>query len=467
MAAASALLAPSCRPHGGDGAVPPAPPPPLVPAFLASDVRIESNMPPVGGIPAAIASSGLNVYVAWIDERNGGTDVYFNRSFDGGTTWLATSIRMDHDVASTATRSSVRLACVGLSVYAAWGDQRNGNTDIYFNRSLDGGTAWLPADVRLDGGTAYSGPPDLCCDGATIHVAWEDARNGARDIYYNRSGNGGATWLVSDRRLDTDAPGTGHSQNPRICCDGGYVYACWTERRPAASQPDIYGNASTDGGLTWRVSDYRIETDTAGATMSWIPAIACSGPRVYVAWEDQRNGKEDIYFNVSPDAGATWGVSDQRLDRDTAGASISRQVHLRCAGANVYAAWEDFRNGSVINVYFNRSTDGGSTWLASDLRLQTNGPGASNSYLGDLACSGNIVCAVWQDDRAFASEIRFNYSNDGGGSWAASDLRLDTDGTPTAFSGLPTMSQDGRNVYVVWPDARVSLFEVFFNRTIP
>ena len=126
------------------------------------------------------------------------------------------------------------------------------------------------------------------------------------------------------------------------------------------------------------------------------------------------------------------------------------------------------RGGSGIDVYFNRSVDGGATWLPADVRLDRDAPGADNSWLGDLTCSGRTVCAVWQDDRTFSVEIRFNFSNDAGETWEASDLRLDTDGSPTAFSGPPRMGQDGRNVYVVWPDYRNSpAYQVYLNRSLP
>jgi hypothetical protein len=35
-------------------------------------------------------------------------------------------------------------------------------------------------------------------------VTWRDTRNGRDDIYFNRSPDGGATWLIADVRLDTD-----------------------------------------------------------------------------------------------------------------------------------------------------------------------------------------------------------------------------------------------------------------------
>src|SRR5262249_22134476 len=49
-----------------------------------------------------------------------------------------------------------QIAVSGSSVYAVWDDRHTTslNHEIYFNRSLDGGITWLPISVRLNVGTA-------------------------------------------------------------------------------------------------------------------------------------------------------------------------------------------------------------------------------------------------------------------------------------------------------------------------
>jgi hypothetical protein len=82
------------------------------------------------------------------------------------------------------------VCCAGDYVYAAWQDARTtaGGFDIYFNRSTDAGSTWLATDVRLDtnpdlvGGD--SSTPRICCEGARVHVVWHDGQGGSKaDIY--------------------------------------------------------------------------------------------------------------------------------------------------------------------------------------------------------------------------------------------------------------------------------------------
>ena len=109
-----------------------------------------------------------------------------------------------------------KIAASGREVYLRWEDGRNGNSDIYLNRSLDAGSTRLPLNVRLDTGSApgaaYSSRPRVATAGGAFMVVWEDGRNGWPDIYENRSLDAGSTWLATDVRLDTgDAPGTSSS----------------------------------------------------------------------------------------------------------------------------------------------------------------------------------------------------------------------------------------------------------------
>jgi hypothetical protein len=195
---------------------------------------------------------------------------------------------------------------------------------------------------------------------------------------------------------------------PAIACWGNNVYVAWYDQRNGLL--DVFVNASTDGGVTWRASDSRVDTDLPGAANSILPRIACCGNRVYATWYDARSGMLDVYLNYSTDAGATWQASDIRLNTDPAGVASSMTPEIACMGSNVYVVWSSDRN-TGWDVYLNTSTDGGATWLASDLRLDTDTAGADNSIMTQLACSGNRVFVVWMDERGgtgASSDIYFN-----------------------------------------------------------
>jgi hypothetical protein len=215
--------------------------------WLTDDVRLDRDDPgPASSFEPRICCDGSRVYVVWRDLRNGLPDVYFNVSTDGGTTWLAQDVRIDTDGAGAADSAPPRIGCDGTSVYVAWQDHRSGAGDIRFNRSLDGGASWLEDD------------------------AWHDERDGEPDIRLNRSLDAGANWLGSDRRLDTDGPGAAASRFVSLACDADAVYAVWEDSRHG--RPDVRFNRSTDGGATWLLFDVRLDTDPPGTASSCLLA---------------------------------------------------------------------------------------------------------------------------------------------------------------------------------------------------
>jgi hypothetical protein len=415
-----------------------------------------------------VSLAGSHVYVVWQEHRGGPPQVFFNRSTDGGASWLANDVRVNRNVLLPWSAStSPRVASVGQTVYVVWDDTRNaGGQDVFFNVSTDGGSSWLAADVRLNTnapGATRSFLPRIAAQGQDVYVVWEDDRNGPHDVYFNRSTDGGATWLAADVRLDTDFPGAAPSLEPRIAASGSTVHVVWGDFRVAAG--DVRYNRSTDGGATWLAADARLDTDLPGAYHSLHPAISADGSHVRVVWEEYRNGAADVYANASSDGGATWFAQDRRVDAGAPGSAASVAPVVTGSGADVRVAWLDDRDG-LFDVRFARSTDGGASW-STDVRLSSAPAGTAVSMTPDLASDQGYVYAVWSDGRSGASDVRLNASSDGGATWLASDVRIDTDTAGAAGSLAPRVVCAGRSVRVVWGDRRNGLDDVFFNRSDP
>ena len=77
-----------------------------------------------------------------------------------------------------------------------------------------------------------------------------------------------------------------------------------------------------------KVPDARVNTDPPAAAPSDAPQIAASGSSVYVVWEDQRTRFDDIFINRSTDGGASWLGSDRRLDTGVPAGTASSAVGL-------------------------------------------------------------------------------------------------------------------------------------------
>ena len=292
-------------------------------------------------------------------------------------------------------------------MYVVWSDRRNGgDDDVYFNYSQNHGATWLATSKRLDTdspGSGYFFYPIVNCDGSGhVYALWQDNRSGGYDTYFNYSHNHGATWQVSDMRLNSVA---GKAMGPEISSDeNGYVYVAWFDSRFAPF--DIFFNYSSNYGATWQTSDIMVN---ASAGPARAPYVSCNeNGYVYIVWRDLENGREDIYYNYSSNHGATWQASDRRLDTDTAGAKNSQDTRISSdESGNVYVVWKDERNGKY-DIYSNYSSNHGATWQLSDTRVNTDAAGTKDAYTPSIDCDNNgSVYIVWFDDRNGKHDVYF------------------------------------------------------------
>jgi hypothetical protein len=423
-----------------------------------------------GTLPGTFASIlpnatlvGTSAYCVWEDTKSGVADAFANVSPDSGGTWAAIDTHLPTNTPGIDQAHRPRVAASGTNVYAAWVDGRNGpNQDVFFRRSIDGGTTWVAPDVRLDSGlagAANSTSVEIAAVGTNVYVVWQDFRNGQPDVFFNRSTDGGVTWLANDVRLDTDPAGAAPSFSARIAAAGTDVYVVWQDGRGGSL--DVRANVSNDGGTTWLAADLRLDTDPLPHPSVEI-AVAADGAGAVVTWTDSRLGPNHVFANRTTDHGVTWLATDVRVDV-FAGTNSAGSSTVALQGGVAWIAWTDTRAGSP-EIRFSKSTDGGATWLAADVRLDTR-PAGGASTLPNLCADAGFVFVVWQDTRDGQPDVRFQGSADSGDHWLPNDLKLDGDPNGATASTNPICRCVGQRVHVFWQDSRAGQDDVFTRRS--
>ncbi|MCX6162600.1 MAG: exo-alpha-sialidase, partial [Ignavibacteriae bacterium] len=233
----------------------------------------------------SISSTGLFVHVMFHDNRTGNWQIYYKRSTDGGITW-----GNDNRLSNTSASSYYPSVSVsGFNVHVVWHDTRDGSSEIYYKRSTDGGINWS-ADTRLTNDPSLSSCAQIAVSGSNVHVIWYDNRNGNYEIYYKFSVDGGINWDV-DTRLTND-PALSHY--PCVAVLGSAIDVIWADTRDG--NYEIYFKQSTNGGVSWG-TDTRLTYDPAESSY---PSIAVSGSVVHVVWTDNRDGNYEIYYKRNP-----------------------------------------------------------------------------------------------------------------------------------------------------------------------
>jgi len=171
----------------------------------------------------------------------------------------------------------------------------------------------VDSDNTTEGAVPAVGP-----DGE-IYVAW----SGPAGIVFDRSLDGGETWLDEDIFIDDqpggwdyDIPGIQRCNGlPITCCDLSYsqnrgtIYVNWTDQRNGEDDTDVWIAKSTDGGDTWS-EPIRVNDDPPGKQQffSWMTIDGANG-NIYIVFYDRRNYDDrntDVFVAYSMDGGETF-----------------------------------------------------------------------------------------------------------------------------------------------------------------
>lgn len=257
---------------------------------FGDDEPAASAGPAFQTLPSLAVDRNGAVYIAWQDYRRNQADIYFAASRDGGKTF-SRNLRVNDDIGRAGQLYPSLAVDARGTLYLAWHDFRRGNQDIYFSRSADGGhTFGRNVRVNDDPETAGQFNPSLAVDAqGTVYLAWHDLREGQADIYFSASRDGGETF-GPNRRLNDDR-GETYQFHPSLGVGSkGTVAVAWEDYRNG--QADIYLTYSTDGGDTFH-PNVRINNDRRPADHLHAALAAGERNELTVIWEDQRNDRRD------------------------------------------------------------------------------------------------------------------------------------------------------------------------------
>ena len=326
--------------------------------------------------------------------------VYLRRSVNGGASW-GTPVTVSTGSSSGDAlwlSMAVSPGTLGDTVVVCWTEMVivspiNPTNRVRCNISLNSGQSFGSSSVVASGVAKDAIVPSMTMDGQYTYVTWQQGT----EIYAARASRTNFTF-TSATKLSTAA-----GRKPKIATDSkGRVIVVWEDI--SGKLIDLYAAASTNSGAAWG-KPARVDNDAPLVNGdSTNPMIVYRpGNKAMVVWEDTNRGKRDIYFNVSDDFGKTWGGAAVKVNANAAGAATSLTPHIAVElwSKRVFVAWQDYRNGSHGDVYINFSLDNGKTWNVPDYRVDESKPaGAANARAPLVYVSPQRVGVVWIDNRA-------------------------------------------------------------------
>ncbi len=339
------------------------------------------------------------------------------------------------------------------NLWAVWCSGAEGSRDIYVSR-MPAGSTTLSTPVAITTATGDQCQPDVACgpDG-TVHVAWQDRQRGNWDIFAASSSDGGVTWSRPVQVTDSD-----HNETfPALTADGqspSRVYIAWQDDRDG--QSDIFAISSTNGFVDTLSS--RLTTDPADQITPDI--VVDAENTAYVVWADMRNGQADLYGARSGAPG--W----PNIPVVTAASVQSRPVMAIDESSGVlHLVWVDDAPGDT-DIYY-AAFEGLPESPVSGRSIIDDTSGADQFDPALVYAGGSRIFACWQDRRhshqrpadtdLFMAEL--------GPGLAGTNIFVGDGGTNSGQSE-PAIGLDSYgNPYLVWTDARAAQAEIYYAAT--
>ena len=409
-------------------------------------------------VDAALASDDAGgVYAAGTERFETYNQIFVANSKRYGESWSPRFQYVNHSLDGDRGRPHLATGAPG-EVYVLWEDTRHGRVDLFFNRSTDGGDTWLEADVRINTSVLPSlrlAAPVLRCDRrGNVYVVWRDENEGFVAFYVNSSRDRGATWL--DTPVAITGVSTMEKSAPNLVCDDlGGLLVGWCEIQ--AGVASIYVNASVDYGVTWQWESQRLGPALVGAYLPR-PALALSlTGKAFAAWLAPAGVRPEVVLAHSRDQGRTWGASPTRFSPGNL--PTPPQLHSDRFG-HLYLVWQAVAPDASSFFSLRSSADDGATFLETRVprtggwRVVARGAGFQEppfaAFRSAADGAGNFYL-TWSEGDPGIRGIGFDRVSNYGALWLgltrSLTLASHLPGTPEA----PLLSAgDTGHVYLLW-----------------
>ncbi len=353
--------------------------------------------------------------MSWVDFRNDASgvlgDIFIQRLNKSGLPmWAANGVSVCTDAGDQASPSMADLG--NGSVIVAWNDWRNGIRDIYAQK-IDsmGAVKWAVNGISVITKINEQQDAKVISDGAGGGIfIWQDFSSGAWDVYAQRvDASGNLLWATAGVPICSAI----ESQiNPRVEIDGaGGAIFVWQDKRNGLDY-DIYMQHINGAGLVqWSANGVVICNAVSTQSNPKIEPDGAGG--AFVAWQDKRNGVDyDVYAQRVNAAGAVqWTANGVGVCKATGSQSA---VDMTSQGGvnGAIVTWKDIRNGNY-DIYAQKIDPSGVIqWATNGIPIcVTAGSQLNPNIVGDGAGGGIIV---WQDSSAGTSDIKSQRVNGAG-----------------------------------------------------
>ncbi len=432
-------------------------------ADWVSDGIAVCTMPNAQDTPAIVRDYAGGAIVVWRDLRASvNPDIYAQRIDDAGSVlWLADGMPV---CTANNTQSSPLIVTDGAGgAIVAWQDFRSNNVlDIYAQRlNSSGYIQWTAQGVAVCTGKASLVLGQMVADGVGgAIITWTDRRNATNDIFAQRiDADGAALWTANGVSVCAAA---GSQMLPAIASDdGGGAIVAWQDNRDGVN--DIYAQMlNAAGEVQWTADGVAVCNASQYQTTAQIIPDGSGG--AIIAWTDHRNTVDnDVYAQRVTSSGAAQWIPNGVVVSATTNNQMSCRLVPGGAGEAI-VAWIDYRTGGVADIYAQKlNSSGAPQWTMHGVAVCA----ATNRQLNVQliqSVSGGAV-ATWEDERSGTDAWDLHAQRigaDGSMAWTANGVAACQ---ASANQTTPQLAPDGvGGAVIAWKDDRNGNADIYSQR---
>jgi hypothetical protein len=359
--------------------------------------------------------------------------------------------RVSKETGVSSKKGPVTARDAAGNIWAAWQAGPENARDIYVAQ-LAAGAESFSAPIRLTNDSRDQCHPDLGIgpDGS-VYVVWQDNRSGHWDIY---AATGSADKFSREVQVTNSNKNEIH---PSIVVDGqspACAWVAWQDDRDGNQEIYVAGSSNAFASSTAA----RVTNEAGPQTQ---PDVAVDAQNtVYVVWTDQRSGQADIYGAASNNGPWTnvpvvVGAAEQ----------TEPSVVAQPGSAVLHLVWVDSASGSR-DIYYAK-LDGLPASPVSGGSVIDDTSGADQVAPTVVCNEAGEVFACWQDSRhaGAAGTDSDLYFAELSAETVKTNVFVGDEGT-NASQSEPALGLDAwGQPYVVWSDDRNTGPEIYFAAT--